>query len=118
MVVSIINTDDSINILLCKEKHNLCKNTAEVQDIFAEILKMFVMKKLENELRLINLKEWITNHPEVVNKLVQIVGTNQGWKELCVELKSPYNIVRRLKDMPICELNYSKRDFTMMRHEM
>lgn len=76
------------------------------------------MKKLENELRLINLKEWITNHPEVVNKLVQIVGTNQGWKELCVEMKSPYNIVRRLKDMPICELNYSKRDFTMMRQEM
>ena len=53
-VVSIINTDDSINILLCKEKHNLRNNTAEVQDIFAEILKMFVMKKLENELRLIN----------------------------------------------------------------
>ena len=91
---------------------------AEVRDIFAEILKMLVMKKLENELRLINLKEWITNHPEVVNRMVQIIGTNQGWKELCVELKSPYNIVRRLKDMPICELNYSKRDFTMMRQEM
>ncbi len=27
---------------------------AEVRDIFAEILKMLVMKKLENELRLIN----------------------------------------------------------------
>ena len=91
---------------------------AEVWDIFAEILKMLVMKKLENELRLINLKEWITNHPEVVNRMVQIIGTNHGWKELCVELKSPYNIVRRLKDMPICELNYSKRDFTMMRQEM
>lgn len=53
---------------------------AEVRDIFAKILKMLVMKKLENELRLINLKEWITNHQEVVNKLVKIVGTNQGWK--------------------------------------
>ncbi len=91
---------------------------AEVRDIFADILKMLVMKKLENELRLINLKEWITNHPEVVNRMVQIIGTNQGWKELCVELKSPYNIVRRLKDMPICEFVYTKRDFTIMRHEV
>ena len=41
-------------ILRCKEKRNLRNNTAEVRDIFAEILKMFDMKQLENELRLIN----------------------------------------------------------------
>ena len=76
------------------------------------------MRKLENELKLINLKEKITSNPDLVNKLVQIVGTNQGWRELSAKLRTPYNIVRHLKDMPICELIYTKRDFSIMRQEV
>ena len=76
------------------------------------------MRIFENQLDLINLKERIASNGDMINKLVRIVGTNQGWKELSDEWKTPYNIVRKLKDMPICEFVYTKRDFTIMRHEL
>lgn len=76
------------------------------------------MRTFENQLNLINLKERVASNGDMINKLVRIVGTNQGWKELSDEWKTPYNIVRKLKDMPICEFVYTKRDFTIMRHEV
>lgn len=70
------------------------------------------------QIKLLNLKERIVNNPALRQRLTQMLGQSQGWREFSEELGSEYGLVRHLKDMALSELYYSTRDFTALRAEV
>ena len=70
------------------------------------------------QIELLNLKERIVNNPALRQRLTQMLGQSQGWREFSEELGSGYGLVRHLKDMALSELCCSTRDFTALRAEV
>lgn len=76
------------------------------------------MLSYPQQIELLNLKERIIGNPALRKRLIDLHGQSKGWQEFAQELDAEYTIVRHLKDMAICELSYSTRDFTAMRAEV
>lgn len=76
------------------------------------------MLSYPQQIELLNLKERIIGNPTLRKRLIDLHGQSKGWQEFAQELGADYTVVRNLKDMAICELSYSTRDFTAMRAEV
>ena len=70
------------------------------------------------QIELLNLKERIVGSADLRLKLIDLLGQSKGWHEFSEELGYDYSIVRHLKEMAICELQYTTRDFTALRAEV
>lgn len=76
------------------------------------------MLSYPQQIELLNLKERIIGNPTLRKRLIDLHGQSKGWQEFAQELGAEYTVVRHLKDMAICELSYSTRDFTALRAEV
>ncbi|MBR5035012.1 MAG: hypothetical protein IKX71_06870 [Bacteroidales bacterium] len=76
------------------------------------------MQEFRKQLNLINFKEKVASNGKMRKRLIYLAGRKDGWRELCKEWKIDYDIVRGLKDMPLCELSYSSKDFGVLRREL
>ena len=76
------------------------------------------MLSYPQQIELLNLKERIINNLTLRKRLIDLHGQSKGWQEFAQELSAEYTIVRHLKDMAICELSYTTRDFTALRAEV
>lgn len=76
------------------------------------------MLSYPQQIELINLKERIMGNAALRKRLIDLLGHSKGWQEFAQELGADYSLVRHLKDMAICELSYTTRDFTAMRAEV
>jgi len=70
------------------------------------------------QIELLNLKERIVGNTDLRLKMIDLLGQSKGWREFSEELGYDYAIVRHLKGMAICELQYTTRDFTALRAEV
>ena len=76
------------------------------------------MQEFRKLLNLINIKERVASNGKMRRRIIYLAGRKDGWRELCKEWKIDYDIVRGLKDMPLCELSYSSKDFGALRREL
>ena len=86
--------------------------------IFATSFKRNSMIGFEEQLELINLKERIANNSTMSNRIASLLGQNKGWNELGEEWHLNAFEIRGLKNMALCELCYSKKEFSIMRKEL
>lgn len=76
------------------------------------------MDNFRKQLELINLKKKIANTPKKRDRIVELLGKDDGWQELSKEWKEDYDVLCELKNMSISELDYLSYDFMNMRRKL